>query len=163
MASRREIRRRIKSIKNTAQITKAMQMVAASRMRRAQARVTASRPYADHLREIVADISGREGAESHPLLHQREVRTAEIVMMSPNRGLAGGLVSNLRRETIRLTQRLNEPYRVVAIGRIGRDFAVRSRMNLVAEFTAIVDNAAIVDFVPIVQQVLDDFESGFAD
>jgi F-type H+-transporting ATPase subunit gamma len=163
MASRREIRRRIKSIKNTAQITKAMQMVAASRMRRAQARVAASRPYADHLREIVADISGREGAETHPLLHQREVRTAEIVMMSPNRGLAGGLVSNLRRETIRLTQRLNEPYRVVAIGRKGRDFAVRAHMDLVAEFTGIGDNAGIVEIGPIAQQVLDDFQRGDAD
>ena len=97
MATRREIRRRIRSISNTAKITKALQTVAASRMRRAQARVAASRPYAEHMRAIVADVSGRSGAETHPLLVQRDIRTVEIVTVGPDRGLAGRLVTNLIR------------------------------------------------------------------
>ncbi|MBV9279716.1 MAG: F0F1 ATP synthase subunit gamma, partial [Chloroflexi bacterium] len=98
MANRREIRRRIKSITNTAQITKAMQMVAASRMRRAQARVASARPYSEHIRGIIADIAGRSGSETHPLMVQREVRRVEIVTVAPDRGLAGALVTNLNRE-----------------------------------------------------------------
>src|SRR4051794_40401040 len=125
MASQREIKRRIKSIKNTAQITKAMQMVAASRMRRAQQRVAASRPYAEHIRAIVADVSGRSGAESHPLLVQREIQNVEIVTITPDRGLAGALVTNVNRELGRLASSLGQPYQVVAVGRKGRDFAVR--------------------------------------
>src|SRR5437588_3167902 len=130
MASRREIRRRIKSIKNTAQITKAMQMIAASRMRRSQARVTASRPYAEHMRGIVADVSGRSGAETHPFLVQRPIQNVGVLTLTPDRGLAGGLVTNLNRETIRLIRSLDHPARVVAVGRKGRDFALRMRQNL---------------------------------
>src|SRR5438270_13512790 len=98
MASQRIIRRRIRSIKNTAQITKAMQMVAASRMRRAQANVAATRPYAEHIGGIVADVSGQTGAAGHPLLTQRDIRTVEIVTITPDRGLAGPLVTNVNRE-----------------------------------------------------------------
>src|SRR5579864_8456438 len=116
MASRRQLRRRIRSITNTAQITKAMQMVAASRMRRAQARVAAARPYAEHIGAIVADVSGRSGAESHPLLVQRDVTTVEVVVVTPNRGLAGGLITNLNRETARVVGAVGHPVRVVAVG-----------------------------------------------
>lgn len=163
MASRREIRRRIRSIKNTAQITKAMQMVAASRMRRAQQRVAATRPYAGHIRAIVADVAGRSGAENHPLLSAREVRNVEIVSITPDRGLAGALVTNLNRETSRLTTSLGHPFRVVAVGRKGRDFAARSRMHLVAEFTHLGDHPGIEAVSPIARQILDDFEAGTVD
>jgi F-type H+-transporting ATPase subunit gamma len=163
MASQREIRRRIRSIKNTAQITKAMQMVAASRMRRAQQRVAASRPYADHIRAIVADVSGRAGAESHPLLVAREIKTVEIVTITPDRGLAGALVTNVNRELSRLTHSLGHPFQVVAVGRKGRNFAVRSRMHLVAEFTQLGDNPGATAVGPIAQQILEDFEEGRVD
>src|SRR5579884_2684186 len=153
MASRREIKRRIRSIRNTAQITKAMQMVAASRMRRAQQRVAASRPYAEHIRSIVADVSSRSGAESHPLLVQREIRNIEVVTITPDRGLAGALVTNVNREFSRLTQSLGHPFQVVAVGRKGRDFAVRSRMHLVAEFTGLGDQPGAAVVGPIAQQV----------
>src|SRR6516165_4615565 len=116
MASQRDIRRRIRSIKNTAKITKAMQMVAASRMRRAQQRVAASRPYADHIRAIVADVAGRSGAETHPLLVQRDIKTVEIVTITPDRGLAGPLVTNINREISRLSQSLAHPFQIVAVG-----------------------------------------------
>ncbi|MGI8968863.1 MAG: ATP synthase F1 subunit gamma [Chloroflexota bacterium] len=163
MASRREIRRRIKSIKSTAQITKAMQMVAASRMRRAQARVSATRAYAEHIRAIVADVAGRSGAGEHPLLADREVKRVEIVTMTPDRGLAGALVSNVKREISRLVTSLDTPFDVVAVGRKGRDFVVRSRFNLVAEFTQLGDQPSADAVGPIAQQVLDDFREGRVD
>src|SRR5947209_7064428 len=113
MASRRELKRRIKSIKSTSQITKAMQMVAASRMRRAQQRTAASRPYSEHIRGIVADVVGRPGAETHALLVQRPVERVEFVTVTPDRGLAGALVTSLNRETARQISSLGKPARVV--------------------------------------------------
>src|SRR5579872_1821002 len=156
MASQRIIKRRIRSIKNTAQITKAMQMVAASRMRRAQAAVAAARPYSEHISAIVADISGRSGAERHPLLTQREIRKVEIVTITPDRGLAGALVTNINREFSRLVQSLHVPTQVVAVGRKGRNFVVRSRMQLVADFTDLGENPRATAVGPIAQQILAD-------
>jgi F-type H+-transporting ATPase subunit gamma len=163
MASRRELKRRIRSITNTSQITKAMQMVAASRMKRAQTRVAASRPYAEHMRSIVADISGRTGAETHPLMAQREIRTVEVVTITPDRGLAGGLVTNVNRETTRLIESLGHPARVVTVGRKGRSFAVRMRWNLIAEFSGLGDYPGIDAVSPVASQILDDFQGGEAD
>jgi F-type H+-transporting ATPase subunit gamma len=163
VASRREIRRRIRSIKNTAQITKAMQTVAASRMRRAQQRVAATRPYAQHIRAIVADVAGREGAANHPLLERRDVRGVEVLMISPDRGLAGAMVTNIKRETSRLVSRQEHPVRVIAVGRKGRDFASRSRYHLVAEFTQLGDHPGAEAVRPIARQLLDDYEAGEAD
>jgi len=140
-----------------------MQMIAASRMRKAQQRVEAARPYAEHIRGIVADISGREGAETHPLLAQREVRNVEVVVLSPDRGLAGGLVVNLNRETGRLVKSQQKPVRIVAVGRKGRSYALRSRWNLIAEFTGLGDQPTANDMGPVSQQVLDDYENGEAD
>jgi F-type H+-transporting ATPase subunit gamma len=163
MASRRELKRRIKSITSTAQITKALQMVAASRMRRAQQRVSASRPYAEHIRGIVADVSGRPGAGSHPLLLPREVKNVALLSITPDRGLAGALVTNVNRETLRVAKSQSHPVRTVAVGRKGRDFAIRARLNLVAEFTGLGDQVSIVDVRPIATQVLDDFDDGVVD
>lgn len=163
MASRREIRRRIRSIQNTQQITRAMQMIAASRMRKAQQRVESARPYAEHIRSIVADISGKEGAETHPLLAQREVKHVDVVVLSPDRGLAGGLVVNLNRETSRVVRSQDKPVRVVAVGRKARGYALRSRWNLISEFTGMPDQPGPADIGPIAQQVLDDYENGEAD
>jgi F-type H+-transporting ATPase subunit gamma len=83
--------------------------------------------------------------------------------MSPDRGLAGALVSNLNREVLRLTSAANLPLRTVAVGRKGRDFAIRTHLNLVAEFTSLGDHASIVDVRPIASQVLDDFEGELVD
>lgn len=163
MASRRDLERRIRSIRNTAKITKAMQLVAASRMRRAQARVQASRPYAEYITQIVADVGAKAGADSHPLLANRAVRAIEVVTVTPDRGLAGALVSNLNRETLRVVQSDGHPARVVAVGKKGRDFAVRTRMNLVAQYTGLQDNVGIGDIAPIAREVLNDFESGEVD
>jgi F-type H+-transporting ATPase subunit gamma len=163
MASQREIKRRIRSIKNTAQITKAMQMVAASRMRKAQQQVTDTRAYAQHIRGIVADISRRSGADEHPLLTKRDGSRVEIVVLTPDRGLAGSLVVNMNRETVRLAERVGGDVRVVAVGRKGRDFTLRMRWKLVAEFTNIGDHPDASVVGPVAQQILEDFENDSVD
>lgn len=163
MASRRDLKRRIGSIRNTAQITRAMQMVAAARMRKAQMRVEASRPYAEHINGIVADVTGRSGASAHPLLAHREVRAADVVIVTPDRGLAGALVGNLNRETRHLVDSLGVPVRVIAIGRKGATFAQRTGMDLISEFTGMGDTVSISDVGPIARQVLSDYENGDAD
>src|SRR6266516_2730917 len=102
MPSLRDIRRRIRSIKNTAQITKAMEMVAASRMRRAQQRVIAARPYAEAMRSLISELAGARGETLHPLLAQRPIDTVGVVMMTSDRGLAGALNTNVIRRATQL-------------------------------------------------------------
>src|SRR5437867_655057 len=101
MPSLRDIRRRIRSIRNTAKITKAMELVAASRLRRAQMRVTAARPYADAMRALVAELGTQApsagGGALHPLLLQRDVRSVGVLLVTPDRGLAGALNTNVIR------------------------------------------------------------------
>src|SRR5829696_8183517 len=99
MPSTRDIRRRIKSVKNTAQITKAMQMVAASKMRRAQASALAGRPYADSLNRVLRALQGAVATDaSHPLLAQRDEGKELVILVSTDKGLCGGLNTNLFRE-----------------------------------------------------------------
>src|SRR5947208_15300221 len=101
MPSTRDIRRRIKSVKNTAQITKAMQMVAASKMRRAQQAALAGRPYANLMNSVLAQVTANAGDFSHPLLEQREVQKRGVVLISSDKGLAGARNSNLFRAAAR--------------------------------------------------------------
>src|SRR5438552_6178765 len=111
MPSLQDIRRRIRSIRNTAKITKAMELVAASRLRRAQMRVTAARPYADAIRALVAELGAQApsaGGALHPLLVQREVQKVGVLLVTPDRGLAGALNTNIIR---RGTEVLPEPRR----------------------------------------------------
>src|SRR5438067_10664779 len=98
MPSTRDIRRRIKSVKNTAQITKAMQMVAASKMRKAQQSALASRPYASLMNEVLGEVTFYAGNFSHPLMEKRDVRKRGVIIVSTDKGLCGGLNSNLLRE-----------------------------------------------------------------
>jgi F-type H+-transporting ATPase subunit gamma len=140
-----------------------MQMVAASRMRRAQQRVADTRPYAEHIRAIVADVSHRSGAQDHPLLAQREGSRTEVVVLTPDRGLAGSLVVNMNREAVRLAEQVGGDLRVVAVGRKGRDFALRMRWKLIAEFTGLGDHPEAAAVSPVAQQVLDDFNNDEVD
>src|SRR3954451_15051808 len=98
MPSTRDIRRRIKSVKNTAQITKAMQMVAASKMRKAQQAALSGRPYASLMNEVLAEVSSDAKDFSHPLMTKREVKKRAVIVVSTDKGLCGGLNSNLLRE-----------------------------------------------------------------
>ncbi len=132
MPSTRDIRRRIKSIKNTAQITKAMQMVAASKMRKAQQAAIAGRPYATLMNSVLAQVTANAGDFTHPLLDERPVKKRGLILISSDKGLAGALNSNLVREAAKYDK--NATLYVTA-GRKGSQFVVRTKRTLAAEFT----------------------------
>src|SRR5437868_2956410 len=101
MPSTRDIRRRIKSVRNTAQITKAMQMVAASKMRKAQLAALSGRPYAGLMNEVLGEVAGSAGDFTHPLMEKREVKKRALIVVSTDKGLCGGLNGNLMREAVK--------------------------------------------------------------
>jgi F-type H+-transporting ATPase subunit gamma len=166
--STREIRRRIRSVRNISQITRAMEMVSAAKMRRAQQRVLASRPYADRLRAVIADLAAlqadRDTLSQFPLLAQRELKRTAVILVTPDKGLTGPLNTNIiRRATRYILGEAGVPVEVIAAGRKGRDFAVRTRQDLTAEFTGLGDNVSLDDVRPIAQVALDDFIAGKVD
>src|SRR5260370_4905438 len=176
MASTREIKRRIGSIKNISQITKAMQMVASSKMRRAQERVEQSRPYADQLRGMVSRLARAGGADigsGAALMAQRQVRKLGYVVMTQDGVLCGALPRNTNRRAANsvvevqreLEQQGGERANVdfVAVGRKGRDFVVRSPYNLLAEFTNYGDKPGLNDASAIAQVAMEAFMNGDVD
>lgn len=166
MPSPREIRRRIRSVGNISQITRAMEMVSASKMRRAQMRVTQSRPYSERLQGVIADLSALklDEALAIPLLEQREIKRAELIVITPDKGLTGPLNSNILRRASRYVLReAGVPVRVIAVGRKGRDFMIRTHQDVVAEFTNLGDRPSLDDIRPIAQVALADFVSGEVD
>jgi F-type H+-transporting ATPase subunit gamma len=132
MPSTRDIRRRIKSVKNTAQITKAMQMVASSKMRKAQLAALAGRPYAILMNQVIVNTAKDTQDFMHPLMEQRQVSKRAVLAVSTDKGLCGALNSNLGREAMKFEK---ETTVFVAAGRKGAQFLARSKRNLVAEFT----------------------------
>src|SRR5476651_1471808 len=132
MPSTRDIRRRIKSVKNTAQITKAMQMVAAAKMRKAQQAALVGRPYADLMNAILAEAGPRIASFKHPLMEIRDVKKRAVIIVSSDRGLCGGLNSNLFREAGKLDKNTTV---FVTAGRKASQFIARTKRNLAAEFT----------------------------
>ena len=132
MPSTRDIRRRIKSVKNTAQITKAMQMVAAAKMRKAQQAAVAGRPYASLMNEVLAEVTANAGDFSHPLMEAREIRKRAVIVVSTDKGLCGALNSNLLREAARFDKATTL---YVTAGRKASQFVARTKRQLAAEFT----------------------------
>jgi F-type H+-transporting ATPase subunit gamma len=170
MPSLRDIRRRIRSIRNTAKITKAMELVAASRLRRAQMRVTAARPYSEAIRALVAELGAQAptgGEALHPLLVQREVRTVGVLLVTPDRGLAGALNTNIIRrgtELILENERADgRTVQVVTVGRKGQDFLVRRGRTLLGTFTGMVAQVRYDDVIPIARVITDSYVSGSID
>ena len=132
MATTRDIRRRIKSVKNTAQITKAMQMVAASKMRKAQQAALGGRPYAALMNEVLAEVTARAKDFRHPLMETRDVRRRAVILVSTDRGLCGALNSNLFREVVKFDR---DTTLYVTAGRKASQFIARTKRPLAAEFT----------------------------
>src|SRR2546421_2242722 len=132
MPSTRDIRRRIKSVKNTKQITKAMQMVAASKMRRAQQAALAGRPYATLMNEVLAEVSHHAGDFTHPLMEKREGNKACVIVVGTDKGLCGALNSNLMREAAKF-DKASTVY--ITAGRKASQFIARTKRSLAAEFT----------------------------
>jgi F-type H+-transporting ATPase subunit gamma len=161
VASQRDIRRRIGAVKNIKQITRAMQFVAASKLKRAQDATLASRPYSEKLDEVLADLAAVLGAADHPLLAERpEGGKRLIVLVTTDRGLAGPLNTN----TIRYASReiLEHPgdLTVVTVGRKGRDAMRRAGVPLEAHFAGFGDRPSFADVLPLARLITDDFLAG---
>src|SRR3954467_4377900 len=154
MASTRDIRRRIKSVKNTRQITKAMELVAASKMKRAQQAALAGRPYAELMARMLAALADRVEEAQHPFLLSREVKTRGIILVTSDKGLAGPLNANL----FKVVTEIKTPAKYVVIGRKGAQFIARTHRNLLADFSVtdrVAFNEVKVAAEFMVQQYLD--------
>jgi F-type H+-transporting ATPase subunit gamma len=167
MPSVRDIRRRIRSVQNTGKVTNAMSLIAASKMRRAQNAVLQGRPYAQKILEVIAHLAaqprGDEWAEAQPLLQVRPVQRIGLLAITPDRGLAGGLHSNINRRVAQFILQQSAPVRTIIVGRKGRDFMVRSGQDLKAVFTDLGDRPALTDTTPISRLLMEAYTEGEVD
>jgi F-type H+-transporting ATPase subunit gamma len=158
MPSLRSIRSRIKSVKNTRQITKAMEMVASAKMKKAQKRVLDARPYAEKIRELLHRIATLEKAWTNPYFETRPVEKIGIVLVSTDRGLCGPINANLFRALARfMKDRPNVKFEFVTIGRKGSDFVRRSGLPLTGVIQGVKDKGEIAEILPASQVVVQEF------
>lgn len=160
MASVRQIRRRIRSVENTAKITKAMSMIAASKMRRTQEAALRGRPYADLMQSLLSHLAAQtqDDEEHHPLLVERPRNNVGLVVISPDRGLTGGLNSNINRAAGQfVVDQQGGGVKVIAMGKKGRDFMVRTGQDVQAVFTDIPDRPGIDEVTPVARMVIESF------
>jgi F-type H+-transporting ATPase subunit gamma len=158
VASTRDIRRRIKSVKNTRQITKAMELVAASKMKKAQALALAGRPYAQLMASMLAALANRVDESLHPFLVKREVKTRGILLLTTDKGLCGPLNANL----FKLVMDIKTAAKFVAVGRKGAQFLARTKRDIVADFT-ITDRVNFNEVKPVVEMMMQMFLEGKID
>jgi F-type H+-transporting ATPase subunit gamma len=158
MPSTRDIRRRIKSVKNTRQITKAMELVAASKMKKAQQAALAGRPYAQLLSELLATVATRVDESFHPFLVQRPVKTRGIILVTSDKGLCGPLNGNL----FKLVMEIKEPAKFAVIGRKGAQFLARTRRDLLADFQ-VKDRVPFADVKAVAEFMVKQFLDGVVD
>jgi F-type H+-transporting ATPase subunit gamma len=158
-ANTRDIRRRIKSVKNTSQITKAMQMVAAAKMRKAQNAAVAGRSYADLLRKVFASLADKQEEGAHPLLEQREVKKELVVVISTDKGLCGALNTNLFREVGKFDLEKTE---FVVVGRKAMQYLVRGKRTVLAEFM-LKENFTFLEAKQVSKFCMDKFNEGEVD
>ena len=163
MASQREIRRRIASVRNIKQITRAMQFVAASKLKRAQDATLAARPYSEKIDEVLADVASVLGGETHPLLAQREGNARCLVVFTTDRPLAGALNANVVRFAGHEIVEHQGDVTVVAVGRKGRDALRRLRVPIAGFFPNFGDRPSFADVLPLARLITDDFLSGTYD
>ena len=165
MASVRQIARRIRSVENTAKITKAMAMIAASKLRRSQDAATQGRSYAENMAAIVSNVvSQMNEDESHqPLLESRQIKNAGIAIIAPDRGLTGGLNANIFRSVSDFIKLQSIPIKVVAVGKKSVDFARRNDIETIAEYTGIGDRPSPGDTLPIAADIAEAFSNEMVD
>tara|TARA_A100001037_G_scaffold306862_1_gene357566 strand:+ start:34609 stop:35460 length:852 start_codon:yes stop_codon:yes gene_type:complete len=165
LPSVREIRRRIKSVQSTAKVTKAMSMIAASKMRKTQEAALLSRPYNEMIGEIVNSINfGVSSEESlHPLLEKREIKTTQLILITPDRGLTGGLNNNVNRFANDFMKNNNSENLVIAVGKKGFEFIDRSEYEISSVFTDIGESPEIADVLPISKIAIDNYVTGKVD
>jgi F-type H+-transporting ATPase subunit gamma len=164
MPAYRDIVRRIDSIRNTQKITKAMQVVAATRLRRAQAAVQATRPYAEKMLEVLQTAGERATEYRHPFLVRREGKRAVMIMVTTDKGLAGAVnVNNIRAGTRFMTEHYPDQPKYVTIGRKGRDFLLRFRRDVIADTSGLSDRPPIAQILSAVAVALDEYAKGNVD
>jgi F-type H+-transporting ATPase subunit gamma len=166
MSGAKEIRSKIASIKKTQKITRAMEMVAASKMRKTQERMRASKPYASRIYQVVRHIARANSEYRHPFMEAREIKRIGVIVVTSDRGLCGGLNSNLLRETInhmRVWHGEGKETDVCVIGRKGQAFFRRSGGRVVASVEHLGDTPAVKDIVGVVKVMLDAFYQGEID
>src|SRR5688500_14850463 len=158
MASTRDIRRRIKSVKNTRQITRAMELVAASKMKKAQQAALAGRPYAELMARMLAALADRVDEAVHPFLTTREVKTRGIILVTSDKGLAGPLNANL----FKLVTEIKTPAKYAVIGRKGSQFIARTHRNLLADFS-VTDRVAFAEVKIVAEFMVKQYLNGVVD
>jgi len=165
LANIRLIRRRIRGIRSIAKITRAMEMIATSRMRRSQERGLAGRPYSEKIKQVLADLAALPQVNGlpHPLLQRRPVTKIAVVHITPDRGLCGGLNANLNRRTASFILEQKVPVTLIAVGRKGIDFMRRYRREVRAEFMQLGDRPSLLDTLPISRIIIDDYTNGVVD
>jgi len=165
MATAREVRLRIRSVKNIAQVTRALQAVSASKVRQAMAAMLQTRPYATKAWQVLTHIAGQPGREAlHPLLTSREqVNNVLVVLLTGDRGLAGAYNTNIVRFTIQHFDHYEVPVRYVTVGRKGRDLMFRRGKEILAEFSNLPAAPAFSDVSPIGRIAVDEFLNGQSD
>src|SRR6266852_752062 len=164
MPAFRDIVRRIDSIRNTQKITKAMQVVAATRLRRAQAAVQAARPYAEKMLEVLQTAGERATEYKHPFLVRREGKRAVMILVSTDKGLCGAInVNSIRAATRFMNEHYPDQQRYVTLGRKGRDFLLRYRRDVIADVVGISDRPAVNEVLPGVAVALEEYTKGTTD
>jgi F-type H+-transporting ATPase subunit gamma len=166
MAAAKEIRTKIASVKNTQKITKAMEMVAASKMRKAQDRMVAARPYADKMRNVVAHIAHANTEYRHPFLIEREVKRIGVIMVTTDRGLCGGLNANLFRQALRQFQAWDKDGKEVdlcVIGNKGLSFFGRIGGRIVGQASQLGDAPKLEELIGTIKVMLDAYHDGRVD
>jgi len=166
LANIRLIHHRIRGVQNIAKITRAMEMIATLKMRRAQERGLAGRPYDTKIRQVIADLAAlpQSGdAVLHPLLQRRPVKKIAVVHITPDRGLCGGLNGNINRKTAGFILEQRVPVTLVTVGRKGVEFMRRYRREIRAEFVRLGDQPTMFDTLPISRIIIDDYTSGEVD
>ncbi|WP_459928530.1 ATP synthase F1 subunit gamma [Desulfosporosinus burensis] len=163
MAGTQDIRRRIRSVRNMQQITKAMKMVSAAKLRKAQLKLNAARPYARQLQGVLERLAQAPVDVLHPLLKKRPVQKVVYVLITSDGGLCGGYNANLIRKTSGLISESQQPVKLVTVGRKGRDFFRRGKIEFLAEYTKLGDNPSYNQAKEIAQEVVRLYDQGEAD
>ena len=166
MPGSKEIRTKIKSVQNTRKITKAMEMVAASKMRKAQERMRAARPYADKVRNIAAHMSSANPEYQHPFLISRELKNAGLILVTTDKGLCGGLNTNVLRVTLNKLKEFetrNVKVQVSAIGNKGLGFLTRLGAKVVSQVVQLGDKPHLEKLIGAIKVQLDAYEKGEID
>ena len=158
MASLRDIRRRIKGVKNIRQVTKAMNMIAAARLRRAQQKAESARPYAERLSEILQDVvASSRGSARHPLMAKREVKRIAVLLITSDRGLCGAFNAGIIRETQQFLNQQTAPVDIITVGRKGREHFQRLGYNIAQSFPQPSRDVRLEEVGTISKQLITDY------